>query len=179
MGGEGGRYGNLKTPPLPLWLDRQLTAESAKEMLSTLVASPPRVHPTGSTADAALADAQEEDAHAKRFALLVFAYGGGRPQREHCANADFAAAVAKVIDHPTPNVRSLAIETMGALASFDESLVLPHVPRIMARLHNPNDALAVLSILRADLLPKVREGFLLLLVRPRGGKKRGPNKTTL
>jgi|AntAceMinimDraft_1070359.scaffolds.fasta_scaffold179638_1 hypothetical protein len=130
----------VKTPQLPPWLDHQLTEESALQMLHDLKSS-------------AVDGAAEMDAHAKRLALLVFSYGGDSAQRDHCATPKFADAVALCLTHPTANVRALAIETMGVLASFDENLALPHVPCVMARLGDADDALAVLAILHSDLLP--------------------------
>lgn len=143
------------TPQLPPRLDHQLTAESATELLCALAPFPCLNPSAAADGEKGARVDVEEDAHKKRFALLVFAFGGGGAQRKYCANPTFTAAVANCLEHPAGNVRALAIETIGALATFDESLALPHVPRVMSRLADADDGLAVLSILRADLFPKV------------------------
>ena len=89
------------------------------------------------------------DAHAKRLALLVFAFGDDARKREHLANEPFARSVAGCLAHPARNVRLLAVETLAALSRFDESLVLPHVSSMMRLLLDPVDALAIIHVLRA------------------------------
>ena len=132
--------------PAPPWLEHKLTAESATQMLRDLRAK----SPTDGPGDPAF----EADAHAKRLALLVFAFGGDSSGgRLHCATPAFADAVAQCLEHSASNVRGLAIDTLGALASFDERLALPHVPRMMSRLADPEDALNVLAVLHADFFP--------------------------
>ena len=119
------------------WLEaRELTAERATEMVRELSASP---------------DAPDDpaDAHAKRLALLVFAFGDDARKREHLANEPFARSVAGCLAHPARNVRLLAVETLAALSRFDESLVLPHVSSMMRLLLDPVDALAIIHVLRA------------------------------
>ena len=73
------------------WLEaRELTAERATEMVRELSASP---------------DAPDDpaDAHAKRLALLVFAFGDDARKREHLANEPFARSVAGCLAHPARN----------------------------------------------------------------------------
>lgn len=140
------------------WLDAHaLTAERATAMLRDLKSTPPDCEPLDASnpdsVDAAAAAAA--DLNAKSLALLEFVCGDPKLQRAHCATPEFAAALAECFDHPRRSVRHVALESLVTLAAVDERLVLPHVPRLMRRLLDPDDSLVLLATMRVSAFPKV------------------------
>ena len=141
------------------WLDAHaLTAERATAMLRDLKRIPPGREPLDASdpdsVDAAAA-AFAADLNAKSLALLEFVCGDPKLQRAHCATPEFAAALAECVDHPRRSVRHVALESLVALAAVDERLVLPHVPRAMRRLLDPDDSLVLLATMRVSAFPEL------------------------
>lgn len=141
------------------WLDAHaLTAERATAMLRDLKRTPPGREPLDDSdpdsVDAAAA-AFAADLNAKSLALLEFVCGDPKLQRAHCATPEFAAALAECVDHPRRSVRHVALESLVALAAVDERLVLPHVPRAMRRLLDPDDSLVLLATIRVSAFPEL------------------------
>lgn len=141
------------------WLDAHaLTAERATAMLRDLKRTPPDLEPLDDSdpdsVDAAAA-AFAADLNAKSLALLEFVCGDPKLQRSHCATPEFAAALAECVDHPRRSVRHVALESLVALAAVDERLVLPHVPRAMRRLLDPDDSLVLLATIRVSAFPEL------------------------
>ena len=154
----------------PKWLcAEKLTASRANQLLNDLERPCPSPE----------ADAEQHstDAQRKKFALLVFAMGAsggtdrptdtdasppgkdkdttGKETDEHTRppNDAFAGAVANCLTHRDRDVRILAVETLVTIAERDDKTIVPHVPKLLGLLKDPDDSLLVLAAFRKESFP--------------------------
>ena len=151
----------------PDWLRAQkLTPARARELLADLESPCP-----GEDADA---QRRHSDAHAKKFALLVFSMGAanapasdatparsnegsspGGSKKEEDASDAFAAAVASCASHPDGDVRVLAADALVAIAEREPKAAAPHVDALVGLLRYPEDVSLALAALRRDTFPRL------------------------